>query len=168
MKIRDLSSGRTIRKPTRPDRVFAPKKLKLDIQGSSEESHISSVGSVSERSEKNDDQNRDKQESNQDVVDRENQGVVDQASMEHGGLQDFLVKVDIIKNVHTASNIAVYDNHERLTETYSLNKSTEQREEPEMCLGDSLPEGTLIKAENIKIKRTLSKTGGSVSVDFKY
>ena len=68
-KKRDLSSRRTIRKPTRPDIVFTPKKLKLDIQGSLEESYKSSVGSVSERSEKHDDQNKDKQESNQYVVD---------------------------------------------------------------------------------------------------
>ena len=73
--------------------------------------------------------------------------MVAQASMEHGGLQDFLVKVGIVKNVHTSSNIALYDNNERLSETYSLTKSMEQKEEPEMCLGDFLPGGTLIKAK---------------------
>ena len=100
---------------------------------------------------------------------KESAQMVDGFESCNDGLQgDFLVKCGIAKGEYVSSTLLVLDNDERLLETYSVNKSADEKMEPEMCLADYMPKEATIRAKDVKIQRILSKNGGSMIIKIKY
>ena len=161
-----MTSGRIIRKRTNPDRVLAPKKSKIDSQDSVATEDVSMLGKESDSTEqlvRKKDDSKEPQKSAQIADELEYQ-----ESCNDGLQGDFLVKCGIAKGEYVSSTLLVLDNDERLLETYSVNKSADEKVEPEMCLADYMPKEATIRAKDIKIQRILSKNGGSMIIKIKY
>ena len=82
--------------------------------------------------------------------------------------EKLVVKIDISKDRYVSSNLSIHDSDKRLQETFTINKSQNDRVEPDTNLGDFLPTGTVLKAEDIVIKRVLNANGGKVIFDIKH
>ena len=165
--IRDITSGRMLRKPTRPDKVYAPKKQRL----SETETEVP-VRSASDNCMSNADlkvvhyetKSRTEKESLETVIGDHQDG---QGSLRKDQ-EKLVVKIDISKDRYVSSNLSIHDNDERLLETFTINKYQNDRVEPDTNLGDFLPTGTVLKAEDIVIKRVLTANGGKVILDIKH
>lgn len=154
----NIISGRVVRKATTPLPVCAPKKAeisdtvcKMNSQKSEPRSeqtpeNIASKACV-ERA-----QNTEKSHQDSYVTKK--------------GLAE--ITVEILKSKYSSSDLCVLDDGERIFSTYSVNKSEDIKEEPELNLSTFLPKDAIFKAEDVKIKRVLSSNGGKIIMKLNY
>ena len=53
--------------------------------------------------------------------------------------EKLVIKTELYKDRYVSNNLSIYDNDERLQETYTINNSKNDRVEPDTNLGDFLP-----------------------------
>ena len=76
--------------------------------------------------------------------------------------EKLVIKFELSKDRYVFNNLSIHDNDERLQVTYTINNSKNDRVEPDTNLGDFLPpppQGKVLKAEDIVIKRVLTANG---------
>ena len=64
--------------------------------------------------------------------------------------EKLIIKIELSKDRYVSTNLSIPDNDERMQETYTINKSKNNRVEPDTNFH---PPGTVLKAEDIVIKR---------------
>ena len=157
--IRDITSGRVVRKATTPMPVIAPKKVK--IAQATDEQSLDRLPTMkapkSEMLEKDDSkiQGKDDSEIQGKDVDRNVQHTAE-------------VTIEISKKKFVSNEIMIKDDGERLFSSFSINKTDDQRKEPDINLGEFLSHNATLKARDIVIKRAVSAEGGKVILSFNY
>ena len=188
-EVKDLTSGRIIRKPTHPLPVSAPKKAKFpEIKSSVSKTEaqqdklyrsspvraskkINCFATVTSYTDTTIHEVERSSPSNvacmSNITETETE-VVDttKSSAEQSSAT---LKVEFLKRKNASSEITVYDEtDDKIFSVFSIKKSTDMKEEPEINLGDILPKDAIIKANDIRLKRVLLPDGGQLTVNIKY
>ena len=79
-----------------------------------------------------------------------------------------VVEIELKKDQCVSSHMSVFENDEKLMETYTKNKSGTDKEEPVINLGEHLPPGTVVRAKGVEIKRILTNDGGKIKMTVMY
>ena len=78
------------------------------------------------------------------------------------------VTVIVKKEGNMTQEIIVRDNGQRVQSMFDTLKRNNEREGPAFHLSSVLPQGTVIKAENMVCKRVITKDGGRITFEVNY
>ena len=188
-EVKDLTSGRIIRKPTHPLPVSAPKKAKFPeikssvskteaqqdklyrsspVRASKKMNCFATVTSYTDTTIHEVERSSPSNVACMSNITETETEVVDttKSSAEQSSAT---LKVEFLKRKNVSSEITVYDEtDDKIFSVFSIKKSTDMKEEPEINLGDILPKDAIIKANDIRLKRVLLPDGGQLTVNIKY
>ena len=170
----ELAVGRITRKPTTPLPVPAPKKKKSENvkTGHSEhevETEARAIAAVSQE-DIDIDKFKEPQNDNSDQGNKDTQGEEDTIEQGHEiDKKGIPAQISFeIKNRFVSEGMSIKDKDETVFSVFSKVRDGQARVQSEINVGDYLARGACVKAEDMTIKRILSKDGGKVELHLKY
>lgn len=79
-----------------------------------------------------------------------------------------VITVNVVKRKVVSQEVKIEDAGELVYSVFSTVKGDNSRKEPELILGDYLPKGAMVSANDIRLRRVLNADGGNVSLIVKY
>lgn len=194
--VRDISTGRIIRKPCEPAPVFNPvKRRKVEETENNLENRSvqkvvvkqkenprqglkdlpviafknSKTSSANETYSESTARNKDRSEDDIQAKNRmePNSRILNKTQV-GGSFKTADVTVIVKKDINVTQEIIVHDNGEKVQTMWNTLKGKAEKEEPVFNLGSVLPPGAMIKPENVLCKRVITEDGGRISFELKY